>query len=326
VAQAGAHGLTDSGLPPETYLATLSSAAKRSGMAVPVVRPADRHVLADRTRLHLVDWGDTRGARVLLLHGTGLTAHTWDLVALGLRGAGWHCVAPDLRGHGDSEWSPGMHYAIDDHVADIRALLAIMADRPTVLVGMSLGGLVGLRIAAGAPPALRAIVVVDTTPDLLLPMSPEESADDLGRSRIGSFLSEAPVLDSVEEFVQRALVFNPRRDAESLRVTLRHNLRQLADGRWTWKYDARPYQSGVIPANPSAEELWRDARRIRVPACVVRGVDSQVLSPSGATKLADALRGSVVGEVPQAGHSCHSDNPPGFLAVVKPFLAAVFGG
>ncbi len=68
-------------------------------------------------RLHGLDWGGT-GPGVLLLHGGGLSAHTWDFVCLGLRGAA-RLVALDLRGHGDSDWSDDYRVATmaDDVIA-----------------------------------------------------------------------------------------------------------------------------------------------------------------------------------------------------------------
>jgi len=55
------------------------------------------------------------------------------------------------------------------------------------------------------------------------------------------------------------------------------------------------------------------------------GAGVRALALAAAAKLAERLTRSVLGEVREAGHSCHSDNPAGFLAVIQPFLATVFG-
>src|SRR3977135_563920 len=73
-------------------------------------------------QVHVLDWGGS-GEPIVLLHGGGLTAHTWDLVCLGLRPT-YRCIAPDLRGHGDSSWSPEQRYTMADHRADLEGLCA----------------------------------------------------------------------------------------------------------------------------------------------------------------------------------------------------------
>src|SRR5690348_10982585 len=63
----------------------------------------------DGLRLSYLDWGGS-GDPIVFLHGGALTAHTWDLVCIGLRGT-YRCISLDLRGHGDSDWSDD--YRID---------------------------------------------------------------------------------------------------------------------------------------------------------------------------------------------------------------------
>jgi hypothetical protein len=67
-----------------------------------VVAPHDGQVILGGMRLHYLDWGGPGRSSVVLLHGGGLTAHTYDLICLALRDT-YRCFAPDLRGHGDSE-------------------------------------------------------------------------------------------------------------------------------------------------------------------------------------------------------------------------------
>src|SRR5688500_6947443 len=106
-------------LDPAVALAGLKKAAVFFEVDVPeIVSPEDKHALAVPMRIHYLDWGSGGKFPVLLVHGTGLTAHTWDLCALQLR-ADYHVRAIDLRGHGDSEWSPAMEYGVHHHAADI---------------------------------------------------------------------------------------------------------------------------------------------------------------------------------------------------------------
>jgi len=88
----------------------LRRAVERAGIEVPeVVAPRSEQVILGRMRFHYLDWGTQGRPPLVCLHGGGLTAHTWDVVCLALRGD-HRCVALDLRGHGDSEWSPTADY------------------------------------------------------------------------------------------------------------------------------------------------------------------------------------------------------------------------
>jgi pimeloyl-ACP methyl ester carboxylesterase len=95
---------------------------------------------------------------VVLLHGTGATARTWDVVA-GVLSATRHALAVDLRGHGESDW-PG-RYSMSVMAQDVGALLDRLGLGPVDLVGHSLGGLVALRVAAAHPAEVRRLVLED---------------------------------------------------------------------------------------------------------------------------------------------------------------------
>jgi pimeloyl-ACP methyl ester carboxylesterase len=93
-----------------------------------------------------------------LLHGTGATAATWDLVGAALA-AQRSVMAVDLRGHGASSW-PGA-YSVGLMAADVAFLLDTVGGGAVDLVGHSLGGLVALRVASGRPDLVRRLVLED---------------------------------------------------------------------------------------------------------------------------------------------------------------------
>jgi pimeloyl-ACP methyl ester carboxylesterase len=121
-----------------------------------------------------------------------------------------------------------------------------------------------------------------------------------------------------EEAVERAREFNPRRSPENIRERLRHALRQAPDGRWTYKFDPGIAAAGV---ERDLEGMWAQVRRIACPTLLVRGAESPILAAETAARFARELAGSAVAEVAGAGHSVMGDNPAGFLAAVRPFLA-----
>src|SRR6185436_9723124 len=85
--------------------------------------PLSMFIVANRLRLHLLEWGET-GPVVLLLHGFLEHAHAWDWVAPRVAEAGFHVFALDWRGHGDSQWvGDGGYYHFADYVADLAAIV-----------------------------------------------------------------------------------------------------------------------------------------------------------------------------------------------------------
>ena len=95
-------------------------------------------------------------------------------------------------------------------------------------------------------------------------------------------------------------------------------MRQGADGRWTYKFDPSVGGGGL---ETDFERLWADVRTIRCPTLLVRGAESAILARDSAARFVRELPGAELVEVAGAGHSVMGDNPAGFLAAVRPFLA-----
>jgi esterase len=293
------------------YLEHLRDASALAGLALPeLIVPEEHQVVLGHMRFRYLDWG-TRGKRpILFLHGGGLTAHTWDLVCLALR-PDYRCLALDLRGHGDSEWSPEMDYSIEAHRGDVEALIDHLGLEGLTLVGMSLGGLTALAYAGRQAARLTSLVIIDVGPE----------ARQEGARRIAEFIAAPAEFDSIEEVIERALSFNARRDPKLLRRSLQHNLRQLPNGKLTWKHDRR--HRAKFDAEEWArrrEGLWDDIPRITCPTLVVRGARSDVFHDEDAEKLVAALpQGSWV-RVEDAGHTVQGDNPRALVAELRRFL------
>ena len=162
-----------------------------------------------------------------------------------------------------------------------------------------------MAYAAIHPDFVDRLVIVDVGPELM----------ERGRENIRRFKDDADILPSPADFVERAHRFNPLRPMDQLRERMFWHLRQLPDGRWTWKYDRH---IGRRRQDPAAQ--WAYVRRIKAPTLLVRGAKSDILSPEAADRLHQTIPGSILKEVPDAGHTVAGDNPPGFYAAVKDFL------
>jgi|HubBroStandDraft_6_1064221.scaffolds.fasta_scaffold00013_34 esterase len=296
----------------QSELEHLRAIASLAGVAVRrFVLPTSHDVVLGHIRLHYLDWGGTAGRSIVFLHGGGLTAHTWDIICLSLRER-FHCYALDLRGHGNSEWSPNLRYGIDEHAVDIQRFIDWLQLGNVILVGQSLGGLVAIPYAANHSGKLALLVLVDVGP----------TRQAAGAQRIAQFMSESVEGQTVDEFVQQAMEFNPRRNPELLRTSLHHNLHQLPDGTWTWKYDRR--HRARWPSAPAERrlQLWSDVERIECATVILRGAQSDIFGRDDAEQLCRSLANGTWVEVEDAGHSIQGDNPAGFLKALEPFLRA----
>lgn len=270
--------------------------------------PQDHQLIIGAMRFHYLDWGGN-GHPIVFLHGGGLNAHTWDVVALMLRER-YRCIALDQRGHGDSEWSPAIDYGVDTQVRDVEGFIDSLKLEEPVLVGQSMGGLNSMAYAVRHSERLKGLVVVDVGPEI----------DAAGTQRIREFAS-TPELESPEEFLARATKFNPLRDPAVLRRSLFYNLRQLPNGKFALKHDQRrASEEAWRISTAQRERLSREVAKIACPTLIVRGALSDVLSDRAAEKFAGSLPRARWAKVEKAGHNVQGDNPRGLLDAILPFL------
>jgi esterase len=295
----------------EEYHDHLKTTAVRAGFAFgDVVLPGEHDVSVGQLRFRYLDWG-TKGLRpILFLHGGALTAHTWDLCCLALRDE-FHCVALDQRGHGDTDWAPDADYSIGAQREDIRGFADRLGFDRFVLVGQSMGAINGLAFAVTHPERLSALVMIDAGPEVRR----------RGSSRIREFVNGGAKPETLEEIIERALAFNPRRDRQILRRSLMHSLRQQPDGSWSWKYDRRRFQRLDHDTHlAERRRLADDLANVTCPALVVRGAESDVFHQDDAERLAKNFPDGRQVTIAQAGHTVQGDNPKDLVAALREFL------
>ncbi len=292
----------------------LKLAVKVAGVEVSdVVLPEDREIKVGNLRFHYLDWGNDHRPPLVFLHGGALTAHTWDVVCLALRDD-YHCLALDQRGHGDSDWADD--YSHERHSEDIEGFIDQLGINRTVTVGQSMGGLNSIVYAGRGGERLAAMVIVDVGPELSL----------AGTSRIGDFIRNSPESKSIDDFVAKALEFNPRRDPVLLRRSLLHNLRQLPNGNWTWKWDPNRMRGSSSQINDhiaGMRRLWTDVEKIDRPTLIMRGAKSDVFSDENAEKFANTLANGRWVRIPDAGHTVQGDNPRVMVQELRQFLGEI---
>lgn len=257
--------------------------------------------------------GDAKGS-VLLLHGGGQRRHSWRRTGARLATQGWTAYAPDARGHGDSDWAPDGDYSSDALVGDLRAITDHIGDRP-VLVGASMGGMTALAAEGEHRGLARGLVLVD----VVARMEPQ------GVDRIQAFMSGAPNgFGSLEEAADAVAAYNPHRPRPKSVEGLRKNLRRGDDGRWRWHWDPAFLRIRNEPAREARYERARDAARaVRVPTLLVRGGESDIVSPEGIAEMREFIPHARAVEVAATGHMVAGDDNDVFTAELHSFLASV---
>jgi pimeloyl-ACP methyl ester carboxylesterase len=264
-----------------------------------------------------------RGPPILLLHGGGQTRHAWRLTSQRLVEAGSVAYALDQRGHGDSDWIPDGSYAFRDFAADATVVadaLTTRAGRAPVVVGASLGGIAallaeGAAAQAGRRPVFSALVLVDITPRV----------DVEGVSKIQGFMRAHAQkgFGSITEAADAVAAYLPHRPRPRSHEGLRKNLRLDPDGRWRWHWDPR-FLDGPRPARAGRQEteaaLVAAAQRIQVPALLVRGTSSELVTEDHVREFLELVPHAQYMDVAGARHMVAGDRNDRFSAAILGFL------
>jgi pimeloyl-ACP methyl ester carboxylesterase len=208
------------------------------------------------------------GTPILFAHGFGQTRRAWTATANALAGRCHRAVTYDARGHGDSDWRAGAAYTWEQMRDDL-ATIARAQPAPPVLVGASMGGLVGLAAEGEYAPLFRALVLVDVTPRW----------EPRGVDRILNFMRAHPDgFESLDAAAAAIAAYLPHRREQKSPDRLRGLLADHGDGRLRWHWDPRLIDE-LARGSESYQPLLLDAaRRIRIPTLLISGGASDVVS------------------------------------------------
>ena len=271
--------------------------------------------MADGVVLRGDAYGPQDGRPALLLHGGGQTRHAWGGAAKALAQHGWRALVVDQRGHGDSDWAPANYYRIDHFARDMRALAAWFTSPPAV-VGASLGGiatLLGVGEAPNSAAVASAVILVDITP----------TVERAGVERIVNFMQKRmhdgfACLDDAADYVASYLPDRPRPKSTA---GLEKNLRLKDDGRWYWHWDPG-FMTDVDTRTEDrdSERMKAATRRLAVPALLVRGGKSDLVTPETAQEFVALAPDARFVDVAAAGHMVAGDQNDIFIQAVTEFL------
>lgn len=230
-------------------------------------------------QLNFVEWGDAQNPRVLIcVHGLTRCGRDFDDLARTMA-SDYRVICPDVVGRGRSDWLRDKNlYGIPQYCADITTLLAQAHGRAPMQtlhwVGTSMGGLIGMALAAQPQTPIVRLVLNDVGPVVTA----------VSIKRLGEYVGKAPQFDSVaqaEAFVRAVSTsFGPHSDAQWRHLT-EHVVRPSANGRVEFCYDpdiSVTFRQIAEASGGKDMELWPVYDAIKCPTLLLRGAESDLLT------------------------------------------------
>ncbi len=259
---------------------------------IPSVTRSSYEVAPGRCLSALV-WG-VGSPEMSFVHGGAQNAHTYDTVALALQRP---LISWDMPSHGHSDASPYGTNVVQSHANDLATAMAQATPSATVLVGMSLGGLVSLVLTHDHPELVSSLILIDITPGV--------NADKA--KHIHNFINGPASFDDFDALLARTIQHNPTRSESSLRRGILHNALQRSDGSWVWRHQ-RHERSEV--AGPDTANLWDTLEAVQRPVTLVRGMaKGSVVDDEDEAEFIRRQPSARVIHVEGAGHSIQGDAP-----------------
>ena len=253
---------------------------------------------------------------LVIVHGASYFSYDWIDVAAAIA-TDREVVAMDMRGFGDSSWSPAKDYSVATMGGDIAALATHLGWDKFIPVGHSMGGRGVAWCAANHPSRVAAAVLVDYSPDNA-PAGARRTAERVGR--------QPDVFASVEAAMQYHGVDPATESGKAKRARYEAFLRPTAGGLQL-KRDLhfRDQFKHTLETGEKAKlgiDMWQVLRDVTCPTLVVRGAQSDMFAPETVPKMMEANTRFEVVSI-EGGHHVAGDNPAGFVAAVRAFLATL---
>ena len=273
---------------------------------------SSHYALCEGREIHYTQWGAEHSATVIAWHGLARTGRDMDEIAAHLA-TRFRVICPDTIGRGLSQWSPApeKEYCLDFYARLAVSLIEQLGIRELHWLGTSMGGAVGIKLAAGALKGrIRRLVLNDIGPKL----------GEAAVNRIRSYAGNPPQFDLVSQLEQYFRnVYKPYGwlSDEQWRRLAETSARRTAEGKVTPHYD--PNMVMQFTHHPQDYDQWDAWDAIDVPTLCLRGETSDLLLPEVAEAMRSRGPRAVVVTIPGCGHA-PALNVPDQFALVERFL------
>jgi pimeloyl-ACP methyl ester carboxylesterase len=247
-------------------------------------------------KIAYTQWGNPHNDKVLIcVHGLTRSGRDFDALAEKLSET-YRVACPDVAGRGKSDWLlDASDYGYPLYLADMAALIARVGVTEVDWIGTSMGGLIGMMLAAQPNSPIRKLVINDVGP--FIPLEALE--------RIGSYVGQERTFATVEEAESYLRdvhsTFGPLTDAQ-WRHLAETSIRRGAKGKLTLHYD--PAIGNAFNSGDLADvDLWPVWDQIKCPVLIVRGKDSDLLTSETASRMLTDGPDAELLEIENTGHA-----------------------
>lgn len=280
---------------------------------VQCLSPAGLHNMAYK------EWGDPKNPEVLLcVHGVTRVSDDFDALATAMADR-YRVICPDVVGRGRSSWLTNpQFYQLPQYVSDMVTLIARLDVKQVDWFGTSMGGLIGMGVAALKENPIRKMMLNDIGPTI----------NYAALIRIAEYMGKEvrfPTFEAGVDYIRLiAAPFGPHSD-EQWRKLAGDVLRQQNDGQWSRHYDPAIAQAFSTFTEESAAQseaaLWAIYDAIHCPVLLVRGSESDLLSRETADLMTQRGPRASLTELAGIGHA-PTFMQPEQIALVRQFFIA----
>jgi pimeloyl-ACP methyl ester carboxylesterase len=264
------------------------------------------HTLSSGTRLHFTAWGNPAAQAVVCVHGLTRNARDFDALAQVLAND-YYAVCVDVLGRGESSWAKDVaEYSVANYAQQLLELINDLKLVKPHWVGTSMGGLIGLTLQLLSPNRLGSVVLNDVGPVI----------ETVALQRIAHYIGGVPRFASRAEAMAYSKIilasFGATTDAQWVALTDYYYVNQ-ADGSVQLHYDpliATATKAQVAGLNAEAltagqAALWASLKSFNQPVLVLRGADSDLLSPATVEQMLACNPQVSAVTIPDCGHAPH---------------------
>lgn len=247
-------------------------------------------------RVDYSEWGNPINPRVLIcMHGLTRNSRDFDFLAEALS-THYRVICPDVVGRGTSEWlSHKSDYGYPLYLADMAALIARAGVETVDWVGTSMGGIIGMMLAAQPQTPIRKLVMNDVG----------SIVTGSALQRLAAYVGKPAAFSSIDEaeayFRRTHFTFGPLSDAQWRHIAL-HGVSKWPDGQYRLVYDPGIAQtfSGAPIMDVDMSMIWNG---VHCPTLVIRGAESDLLPVQTLNLMKLGHPALRIFEVPGCGHA-----------------------
>jgi len=254
-------------------------------------------------KIHFLEWG-SKGEEMLLLHSMMMDAHSFDSFSSTMQ-RDFRLLGLDLLGHGESD-KPTESVSLEEHVELLRDVTLKRGFSKFILVGHSIGGILGIAWAAKHPEEITRLVLVD--------IAPKDPTTPQVRTTV-PVPESFRTLEEVRSYLRQRY---PKFTEEALENRMRYGVEKVQEGHYRLKVSLQTRE--MLWKSNIDVDLWPYVSRVKIPVLLVKGKESQTVSSASVELMRKMLSSFALVEIDGATHMVPQDAPREFEKTVRSFI------